>query len=1115
MMPGVSLFELGWDGHFGLLSVMLEEVLHEERAMRSGAVAVSTKKPHGPPAKDKRTQKVLARYYDEIKAKQPGKSKEYYARVAWQRYCMYKNPENPSCGPAGKSKDVTTGPKAEDEMSLDAAFETALSGATDLAERKPGAHDNPYAGSEVDREKKNRSRNPRRSSKGEKKAASKAARRGAKKDIDARMQGEDLDVARMSLLSLSEEARPGQFFVVVDTSKPGGKQIGSIYKGAKAADAAAQKLWDKGNKKIQVIDALWYGPTREKMKKSGMIGESVDLDLHEHLSALVTESPEADVSEDPITEGRRPTSTDIKKKAVFYLKLAVKPTGGQTYMDMIRGDLQDVMRGKADDSIAKHYVGWTKADIKKLIGYLSPSQRGQKAPSKMGGRQAPQATPKYEKPAVGGRGGEEVVRVGEFRARVDGAYRKVNYDLSQTVNQSELENWLRIAISVRDELARTTTKRGKPRDYERKEDALARLNKAIKGVQTGKIKRKDHRRDRGAVDGNRRSNNVIPFRRESVEESMDPLTEARTDLLGEARTWRRAAATKKPAATGAFVAIWIGDSDHSAGAWPLEKWQQAVKTAKDIRKAGEKAYLGYIPSKSGTRPSHLLKGPAKIPSSLMVEELSADVLSLQERSKVSAEQYVSSVAGIRRGIMDLSDYTAADAKAKTNGLVVALGSRIGTQLAQGRTVEVKDPGGLFAYALDQAKRDLAKEIQHFMVFEFEHDAYLSSMEDPSDYAANAHEYAIKEAKKAKIHIKKSGTTYKIWMTPSPSEISKKMWKEARFTSKYGKKQHRNEDVESPALAEITESRSALLGASEDPLDEARGALLGEGINRGGVAGTCQMPDYYELPQGTDGTQTGGGRAPGLGGMNAGGIEGAPSGWYRGHFERISRVSQGDTVNVGPYRFEVKQTKHEPGMVKLILASGDGGLRDQFEMVVPETPTQHLSLVDYGGRSKDFGIGDVTQPNVRVESLDENFHRVMGKPGGMNSRAGLSAGGQLGTLPRSESDPGEVASRALLAAQQSVETFMAARTNKSWRAVYAAPTRANNLFMGKVVRQVFECDGYQAEVNVSTRMQGGKYPVTVRCRKMGGEWEEQSMRLTAEELGKPSRLMGAACKTMMS
>jgi len=64
-------------------------------------------KPHGPPAPSD-IKKTVTRYYDDCMAsstaKKKGNPKEYCARVAWQRFCMYKDPEHPSCTKFGKTK---------------------------------------------------------------------------------------------------------------------------------------------------------------------------------------------------------------------------------------------------------------------------------------------------------------------------------------------------------------------------------------------------------------------------------------------------------------------------------------------------------------------------------------------------------------------------------------------------------------------------------------------------------------------------------------------------------------------------------------------------------------------------------------------------------------------------------------------------------------------------------------------------------------------------------------------------------------------------------------------------------------------------------------------------
>ena len=52
----------------------------------------------------KNAPKDVDRYYKDCRKKQKGKSKEYCARVAWQIYCMHKNPDYKGCTKFGKTK---------------------------------------------------------------------------------------------------------------------------------------------------------------------------------------------------------------------------------------------------------------------------------------------------------------------------------------------------------------------------------------------------------------------------------------------------------------------------------------------------------------------------------------------------------------------------------------------------------------------------------------------------------------------------------------------------------------------------------------------------------------------------------------------------------------------------------------------------------------------------------------------------------------------------------------------------------------------------------------------------------------------------------------------------
>ena len=68
----------------------------------------------------------------------------------------------------------------------------------------------------------------------------------------------------------SNPVGPGQKFVIVDTSVPGGKWVdGVIYDGTAKADREAEKLWKRG-RKVQVIDAVWFKPSAERLRVTGL-----------------------------------------------------------------------------------------------------------------------------------------------------------------------------------------------------------------------------------------------------------------------------------------------------------------------------------------------------------------------------------------------------------------------------------------------------------------------------------------------------------------------------------------------------------------------------------------------------------------------------------------------------------------------------------------------------------------------------------------------------------------------------------------------------------------------------------------------------------------------------
>mgnify|MGYP003977255775 FL=1 len=89
-----------------------------------------------------------------------------------------------------------------------------------------------------------------------------------------------LPVERAALMRVAE-VRPGQKFVIVETSVPGGRWMDDIiYDGTREADRVADKIrksrpkamwakypYDAG---VQVIDAVWFGPAEAKLRALGM-----------------------------------------------------------------------------------------------------------------------------------------------------------------------------------------------------------------------------------------------------------------------------------------------------------------------------------------------------------------------------------------------------------------------------------------------------------------------------------------------------------------------------------------------------------------------------------------------------------------------------------------------------------------------------------------------------------------------------------------------------------------------------------------------------------------------------------------------------------------------------
>lgn len=90
-----------------------------------------------------------------------------------------------------------------------------------------------------------------------------------REDMEEAMDADLLPIERAASEKVAE-VRPGQKFVIVDVSVPGGKWVdGVIYDGTREADREAEKMMSQG-KRVQVIDAVWFAPAEAKLRALGM-----------------------------------------------------------------------------------------------------------------------------------------------------------------------------------------------------------------------------------------------------------------------------------------------------------------------------------------------------------------------------------------------------------------------------------------------------------------------------------------------------------------------------------------------------------------------------------------------------------------------------------------------------------------------------------------------------------------------------------------------------------------------------------------------------------------------------------------------------------------------------
>lgn len=67
-----------------------------------------------------------------------------------------------------------------------------------------------------------------------------------------------------------EGSDTGRFFVIID--KKTGKAVSEIFDSSKEADAELRHRGGEPRTGQQVMDAVWHNPSREKLKRSGVIG---------------------------------------------------------------------------------------------------------------------------------------------------------------------------------------------------------------------------------------------------------------------------------------------------------------------------------------------------------------------------------------------------------------------------------------------------------------------------------------------------------------------------------------------------------------------------------------------------------------------------------------------------------------------------------------------------------------------------------------------------------------------------------------------------------------------------------------------------------------------------
>ena len=199
-------------------------------------------------------------------------------------------------------------------------------------------------------------------------------------DFYMKMQGEAVAEA---VVDLDEEVRPGQYFVLVDTSVPGDKLVSNkLYHGVKGAEAAWKKLTASG-RKVQIIDAKWFKPSYDILYAQGMVGkpwgEGVE-DGDETLDEILARVNNPDILDFIRKKGEVTPHTvsmafstgdkDIKRRLdVLVKKGTLKKTGRFSY-----AMAEDMQEAEVDAAYAKTHAVTDQAGFQRIFDSLKSKQ---------------------------------------------------------------------------------------------------------------------------------------------------------------------------------------------------------------------------------------------------------------------------------------------------------------------------------------------------------------------------------------------------------------------------------------------------------------------------------------------------------------------------------------------------------------------------------------------------------------------------------------------------------------------------------------------------------------------------------------------------------------------